>query len=93
MGDNIFDGVNTELIFEHAIENLNKHNLSTIFGTRINNPERYGVVEFDEMNNPVKIIEKPVNYVSDIAVTGLYFYTNDVVSNVRTLKPSNRGEM
>ena len=45
------------------------------------------------MNNPVKIIEKPVNYVSDIAVTGLYFYTNDVVSNVRTLKPSNRGEL
>ena len=93
LGDNIFDGVNTELIFEHAIENLNKHNLSTIFGTRINNPERYGVVEFDEMNNPVKIIEKPVNYVSDIAVTGLYFYTNDVVNNVRTLKPSNRGEL
>ena len=91
LGDNIFHG-------EGFISNINKakNNLykgySSIFGVSVQNPESFGVIEFDNKNNLVNISEKPENAKSNIIVSGLYFYTNDVVKYAKELKPSIRGE-
>ena len=92
LGDNIFYGGNLKESINEGINNL-KNNFSTIFGLDHNNPDQFGVIEFDVLNNINKIIEKPKNTKSNTIVTGLYFYTSDVVSYAKLLKPSNRKEL
>lgn len=93
LGDNIF--------FGHGLTNLLKKSLATIeqqggaivFGYYVNDPERYGVVEFDSAGKAVSIEEKPINPKSNYAVTGLYFYDNNVIEIAKSVKPSKRGEI
>ncbi len=89
LGDNIFYGHNLSSLVSSC---CNLEQGAVIFGYEVNDPERYGVVAFDETGKVVDIIEKPKSYVSRYAVTGLYFYDNDVVEIARSLKPSQRGE-
>lgn len=90
LGDNIFHGHN----FTDKLHNSIQHKKgATIFGYQVKDPERFGVVSFDEKGNAISIEEKPQNPISSYAVTGLYFYDNQVVSIARTLKPSSRGEL
>lgn len=91
LGDNIFHGKNFISNVHQAIENLN-HGFSSIFGVEVNNPESFGVVEFDNINNILRIVEKPTKPKSNIIVSGLYFYTNDVIKIAKDLKVSSRGE-
>ena len=93
LGDNIFYGSNLPQILRSAVENVKKTNTAKIFGYYVNDPERYGVVEFDEHNNAISIEEKPFNAKSNYAVSGLYFYPNDVVQIAKNQKPSERGEL
>ncbi|MBS1517419.1 MAG: glucose-1-phosphate thymidylyltransferase RfbA [Bacteroidetes bacterium] len=88
LGDNIFYG-NIDFIYR-AIQ---KNEGATIFGYRVNDPERYGIVEFDENGKAVSIEEKPKNPRSNFAVPGLYVYDNEVVSIAKNIKPSARGEL
>ncbi len=88
LGDNIFYGSDLTRLLNIATNRTNP----TVFGYRVKEPERYGVVEFDEYGKAVSLEEKPVNPKSDYAVVGLYFYPNDVVQKAKTLKPSARGE-
>ena len=92
LGDNIYYGHNLVQMLESAMSNLND-NKATVFGYHVNEPERYGVAEFDENGNVVSIEEKPINPKSNYAVTGLYFYPNDVVDKAKEIKPSKRGEL
>ena len=78
--------------FENAKKNLLRGK-STVFGYYVNDPERYGVAEFDEQGNVSSIEEKPINPKSNFAVVGLYFYTNEVVQIAKKIKPSHRGEL
>ena len=89
LGDNIFYGYQLDKIL---IKNK-KGNFSTIFGYQVNKPEAYGVVEISKENKVKKIVEKPKKPKSNFAVTGMYFYDNNVVSYAKKLKPSNRGEL
>ncbi len=90
LGDNIFYGQD----FSHQLERANKRNEgATVFAYRVQDPERYGVVSFDEQGKAVEIVEKPAHAKSNYAVTGLYFYDRDVVEMVKELKPSLRGEL
>jgi glucose-1-phosphate thymidylyltransferase len=66
---------------------------ATVFGYRVKDPERYGVVEFDSQGKALRLVEKPTSYISNYAVTGLYFYDNDVLEIAKDLKPSPRGEL
>ena len=91
LGDNIFHGENFISIVNNAKQELNK-GISSIFGVSVNNPENFGVVEFDNENNIKEIIEKPSFTSSKIVVSGLYFYTNDVINYAKRLSPSVRGE-
>lgn len=91
LGDNIFY-MNDNLI-DSIKHKMNNKNVSTVFGYCVSDPERYGVVEFDENNKVLSIEEKPKKPKSNFAVVGLYFYTNDVVKKAKSLKPSNRGEL
>ncbi len=90
LGDNIFYGYNFRSILEEA---ASIDDGSIVFGYYVNDPERYGVVEFDEMGNVISIEEKPEIPKSNYAVTGLYFYSNDVVEKAKNLKPSKRCEL
>lgn len=90
LGDNMFYGGNLKDIL---IKANNRENESTIFGYRVNDPRRYGVVEIDENGNAISIEEKTEKPKSDFAVPGLYFYTNDVVKIAKEIKPSARGEL
>jgi len=90
LGDNIFYGQGLVEKLELAVQ---REGVSTIFGYYVKNPERYGVAGFDSEMNVVSIEEKPKNPASNYAVTGLYFYPNDVVQVAKTIKPSARGEL
>ena len=90
LGDNIFymnDGLIKDIRYKM------NNDVSTVFGYRVSDPERYGVVEFDENNKVLSIEEKPKQPKSNYAVVGLYFYTKDVVEKAKSLKPSARGEL
>ncbi|MBO5698470.1 MAG: glucose-1-phosphate thymidylyltransferase RfbA [Bacteroidaceae bacterium] len=93
LGDNIFHGSNLRHILRTAVETAEKDNKATVFGYRVNDPERYGVVEFDEEGNAKSIEEKPKAPKSNYAVVGLYFYPNKVVNIAKNIKPSARGEL
>ncbi len=91
LGDNIFHGKEFTTILEKAKKSLDE-GYSSIFGVEVENPNIFGVIEFDKNNLVSKIIEKPKNPKSNIIVSGLYFYTNEVVQVAKALKPSKRGE-
>ena len=91
LGDNIFYGEEFILNINSAKKDLS-NGYSSIFGVSVQNPENFGVIEFDDKNNIVNIQEKPKKPKSNIIVSGLYFYTNDVVKFAKKLKPSKRGE-
>jgi glucose-1-phosphate thymidylyltransferase len=92
LGDNIFYGYGFSGILQNARNNV-VEGKSTVFGYYVNDPERYGVAEFDKNGNVTSIEEKPTDPKSNFAVVGLYFYTNDVVQIAKTIKPSHRGEL
>ena len=93
LGDNIFYGQGLTELLSDAVSNVNNKNMATVFGYHVQEPSRYGVVEFDEFNKAISIEEKPANPKSNYAVTGLYFYPNDVINHAIKLKPSDRGEL
>jgi glucose-1-phosphate thymidylyltransferase len=92
LGDNIFYGYGFSGILQNARNNV-AEGKSTVFGYYVNDPERYGVAEYDKKGNVTSIEEKPSAPKSNFAVVGLYFYTNDVVEIAKKIKPSHRGEL
>ncbi|MDC1237767.1 glucose-1-phosphate thymidylyltransferase RfbA [Polaribacter sp.] len=92
LGDNIFYGYGFSGILQNARNNV-VEGKSTVFGYYVNDPERYGVAEYDKKGNVTSIEEKPTDPKSNFAVVGLYFYTNDVVEIAKKIKPSHRGEL
>ena len=93
LGDNIFYGSGFTGLLKQSVENAEKHGLATVFGYCVNDPERYGVAEFDVNGNCLSIEEKPEHPKSNYAVVGLYFYPNSVVEIAKNIKPSARGEL
>jgi glucose-1-phosphate thymidylyltransferase len=93
LGDNIFYGQSFSKMLSEAVQNAEKENKATVFGYYVNDPERYGVAEFDKAGNVLSIEEKPVQPKSNYAVVGLYFYPNKVVEVAKNIKPSARGEL
>ena len=92
LGDNIFYGSYFTPMLKEAVRAAEEDNKATIFGYWVNDPERYGVAEFDKEGNCLSLEDKPVNSKSNYAVPGLYFYPNKVVEVAKTIKPSARGE-
>lgn len=93
LGDNIFHGHGLVKMLAKSIKNAKEENKATVFGYYVNDPERYGVAEFDENHNVISIEEKPQKPKSNYAVVGLYFYPKDVVAKAKLVKPSHRGEL
>ena len=93
LGDNIFYGQGFTGMLTDAVRRAEQEGLSTIFGYRVPNPERFGVAEIDEQGRVVSLEEKPAEPRSNFAVTGLYFYTNEVVDVADSIVPSPRGEL
>ena len=93
LGDNIYYGHDLVKLLESAVDSVEQHNRATVFGYHVHDPERYGVAEFDENGNVVSLEEKPQQPKSSYAVTGLYFYPNDVMAKAKEVKPSARGEL
>ena len=93
LGDNIFYGQGLTDFLLEGVSSVSDDNIATIFGYHVNNPNHYGVVEFDDSNQAINIEEKPEKPKSSYAVTGLYFYPNDVVRKALTVLPSKRGEL
>ena len=93
LGDNVFYGQGMSEILSKAVKTANNKNKATIFGSHVIDPERYGVVDFDENGNALSLEEKPILPKSNYAVTGLYFYPNDVIKKVDDVTPSDRGEL
>ncbi|MBP1644438.1 MAG: rmlA1 [Bacteroidetes bacterium] len=93
LGDNIFYGQNFSSMLQTALNDAEKNNMATVFGYYVNDPERYGVAEFDQEGKVLSIEEKPKEPKSNYAVVGLYFYPNKVVEVAKNIKPSARGEL
>ncbi len=93
LGDNIFYGQGFSSLLENAVKNCKELGEATVFGYYVNEPKRYGVVDFDETGNALSIEEKPEKPKSNFAVTGLYFYPNSVIEIAKKCKPSARGEL
>ena len=93
LGDNIFYGAGFTQLLKESVENVDKEGKATVFGYYVNDPERYGVAEFDAKGNCLSIEEKPEHPKSNYAVVGLYFYPNSVVEIAKNIKPSARGEL
>ena len=93
LGDNIFYGQGFTKLLVQSVKNAKEEKKATVFGYYVNDPERYGVVEFDNAGNAVSIEEKPEAPKSNFAVTGLYFYPNSVVEVAKNVEPSARGEL
>nr|WP_321222054.1 glucose-1-phosphate thymidylyltransferase RfbA [uncultured Psychroserpens sp.] len=93
LGDNIFYGHGLTKLLAKSVRNVTEKNKATVFGYYVKDPERYGVVDFDESGNVKSIEEKPENPKSHYAVVGLYFYPNNVVDIAKKIKPSHRGEL
>ena len=93
LGDNIFHGAGFTGMLREAVRSAEEQNRATIFGYRVEDPERYGVAEFDAAGNCLSIEEKPAHPKSNYAVVGLYFYPNKVVEVAKSIRPSARGEL
>lgn len=93
LGDNIFYGAGLYQLLTRSVETVEKENKAVVFGYYVDDPERYGVAEFDKNGNVLNIEEKPVQPKSNYAVVGLYFYPNSVVGIAKNVKPSDRGEL
>lgn len=93
LGDNIFYGAGFSGLLRQSVANVEQDGNATVFGYYVNDPERYGVAEFDAAGNCLSIEEKPANPKSNYAVVGLYFYPNSVVEIAKNIKPSARGEL
>lgn len=93
LGDNIFHGAGFTTLLHNSVHDAEMNNKATVFGYYVNDPERYGVAEFDKDGKCLSIEEKPKHPKSNYAVVGLYFYPNDVVNITKSIKPSERGEL
>lgn len=93
LGDNIYYGNGLTDMLKNAVSNAKDKNIATVFGYHVNDPERYGVVDFDDAGKVLDLREKPEFPKSNYAVTGLYFYPNDVVKKASEVVPSHRGEL
>lgn len=93
LGDNIFHGNGLSRMLQQSVTDAEENGKATVFGYRVNDPERYGVVEYDAEGNCVSIEEKPEHPKSNYAVVGLYFYPNKVVEVAKNIRPSARGEL
>ncbi|MDC3315774.1 glucose-1-phosphate thymidylyltransferase RfbA [Candidatus Thioglobus sp.] len=93
LGDNIYYGHGMNQMLSQALEKVENKNMATVFGSHVHDPERYGVVDFDNNGRALSIEEKPKDPKSNYAVTGLYFYPNDVVNKAAKVIPSDRGEL
>lgn len=93
LGDNIFYGQGFSAMLKQAVQQAEQHDQATVFGYYVNNPQRYGVAEFDDKGNVLGIEEKPKEPKSNYAIVGLYFYPNSVVEVAKGVKPSARGEL
>jgi len=93
LGDNIYHGHDFTSLLATAVRNAKEENKATVFGYHVTDPERYGVAEFDSSGNVISIEEKPATPKSNYAVTGLYFYPNDVIQKAKAITPSHRGEL
>ncbi|MFD2601231.1 glucose-1-phosphate thymidylyltransferase RfbA [Flavobacterium suzhouense] len=93
LGDNIFYGHGLTDLLKTAVKNVKEEGKATVFGYYVNDPERYGVAEFDGSGNVISIEEKPKEPKSNYAVVGLYFYPNSVIEIAKQIKPSDRGEL
>jgi glucose-1-phosphate thymidylyltransferase len=93
LGDNIFFGHGLTEMLSKAVSDVNSSGGATVFGYYVKDPERYGIVEFDRQGRVLSVEEKPKQPKSKYAVTGLYFYDNDVIQIAKSIKPSWRGEI
>lgn len=93
LGDNIFYGAGFQKLLAHSVKNVQDNQDAVVFGYYVDDPERYGVAEFDNCGNVLSIEEKPKSPKSNHAVVGLYFYPNSVVNVAKNVKPSSRGEL
>ena len=93
LGDNIFNGHGFSKLLKQSVANVQDQNMATVFGYYVSDPERYGVVEFNDNGKALSIEEKPQNPKSNHAVVGLYFYPNSVVEIAKNITPSDRGEL
>ena len=93
LGDNIYYGHGMTDMLVNAVSTVSSNNMATVFGYHVHDPERYGVVEFNDSGKALSIEEKPTTPKSNYAVTGLYFYPNDIVKKAAKVMPSDRGEL
>lgn len=93
LGDNIFYGAGLQKLLSDSVKTVKEEQKAVVFGNYVNDPQRYGVAEFDEKQNVISLEEKPKQPKSNFAVVGLYFYPNNVIEAAKKVKPSDRGEL